>query len=218
VRSPLSLLILLLLLSDLLLLLESLLLLLLLELLLELELLELLLLLLLLELLSLRLTLEELSLRLVLSAGRVLSSLRSTSRRACARAAVDGERAVTQSKSKQGARNAPVSLLRLVVLMGCLQGLVAGFRASGGRVAGRQRREGPDAGLLFAVRIAFGIYTLPPSSSRIFKSPRRENVRAPEGRRKFEQRHSHARTSDAPPGLGRFYLRPARPKRRWARR
>jgi hypothetical protein len=104
----------LLLLSTLLLLLLSLLLLLLLlELLLEL------LLLLLLELLSLRLLLLSL---LRTGSLRVVSSVLSTSRRACAWAAVNGDNAVTQSNSKDGAMTAPVSLLKFFVL-------IAGLRA-----------------------------------------------------------------------------------------
>jgi hypothetical protein len=105
----------------LLLLLLSLLELLLLGLLLELLLLELLLLELLLPglLLLLRLLLSSL-LRLLLL--RLLSSLRSLSdSRRCARAAVDGDKAVTQSSSRQGATDAAVSLLKLFVLMACLR-------------------------------------------------------------------------------------------------
>lgn len=103
-------------------LLESLLLL-LLELLLGLLLLELLellleLLLLLLELLSLRLLLlSELRSTLL----EVLSSFLSTSRRACAWAVVDGDKAVKQKNSNNGAMDAPVNLLSFLVLIGCLR-------------------------------------------------------------------------------------------------
>lgn len=94
-------------------------------LLLELELL-LLLLLLLLELLLL-LLLELLSLRLLLLSElrstllEVLSSFRSTSRRACAWAVVDGDKAVRQKNSNNGAMDAPVNLLRFLILIGCLR-------------------------------------------------------------------------------------------------
>jgi len=91
----------------------------LLELLLLLLLLELLLLLLLLlELLSFRLLLLLSELRSTWTGSLRLSSFRSTSRRACACVVVDGERAVTQSNSNNGATDAPVSLLRFFLLIG----------------------------------------------------------------------------------------------------
>jgi len=142
------------------------LLLLLLLLLLSLLLLELLLELLLLELLS-ELLLELLSVLLsfrllLLSLLRVLSSVLSASRRPCARAAVDGDTAVTQSNSRQGATNTPASLLFLFVLIACL-------------------RLRPD----FRERIVTEIYTRHDLSSRIRTSGNSESELTAE-----TQRHS----------------------------
>jgi hypothetical protein len=140
-------------LSLLTLLLESLLLL-LLELLLEL-LLGLLLLLLLLLLLTGLLSLRLLLLSELRSTLRVLSSFRSTSCRACALAVVAGDSAVTQSRSKNGAKAVPFSLLCLLVLIACLRA-----RPGSGVVRAPQRESLVD-----------GIYTLRHPPSRISKSP-----------------------------------------------
>jgi len=124
----------------------SLLELLLLELLLELLLLELLLLLRLLSsllrLLSLRLLL--LSLRLL----RLSLLLSLSASRRCAWAVVEGDKAVTQSNSRHGAVNAPVSLLTFVVLMACLHARPASgiVRAPRGEFFGGQQSGRGDAG------------------------------------------------------------------------